>query len=435
MCGGAQRVKVGGLAPYYRLSLAEVKRLLGGAPLLSVTLAGGYAEPFLNKEIFRIAEFIRSQGGETRAVTNGTLIGRDFAKRIVEAGFSDLWVSIHGATPEVAQYVMEGSQFDVVIQNLKDLQECKARARTPHPRVHLIFVGMKSNIHELEGVVRLVKQVGALDVAVKPMGIPPPSYHLETTWWESEDLVKHPELLATHYLKAKQTARELGVKLETVALFDQIATDFQNQIAADEAATPTTTGASQVGRPEAGSGEQSVPGLTQGQAKKTKNYEEIGPPGPGETRFCMFPFNKPTLNRWDVTPCCSKSTSKVKVIMGKLGPDGILPIWDNQAYRDLRTAILTGEKMPDYCKVCERAPIVPKEVMILQTALFLHVERRQEEPFHIICQFLRFYDLYVEHMRKLSIEPIPLPRVLEITFQGYQAAIRQVAALEDSPQL
>jgi MoaA/NifB/PqqE/SkfB family radical SAM enzyme len=133
MCGGAQRVKVGGLAPYYRLSLAEVKRLLGGAPLLSVTLAGGYAEPFLNKEIFRIAEFIRSQGGETRAVTNGTLIGRDFAKRIVEAGFSDLWVSIHGATPEVAQYVMEGSQFDVVIQNLKSSSHLR-RYEVQHPR-------------------------------------------------------------------------------------------------------------------------------------------------------------------------------------------------------------------------------------------------------------------------------------------------------------
>lgn len=401
MCHVAKKVEANGLEPYYRLTLEEVKQRLKDVPLKSVIFSGAYAEPFMNKEIFEIAKYVRSRGGTVASITNGTLIGGKFAKRIIESGFSDLWVSIHGATAETAQKIMEGSKFETVVQNLKDLQAYKAEAKVSSPAIHFIFVAVKSNIHELEDLMRLAAEVGALDVAVKELIRPPTVHGLDSAWWDEEDLVNHPKLLAENYQRAEQRAREVGVRLRTDGTYRRIVDDFGKS--APELGTQAAPTAAQTSLP-------------------IYDDRKIPAPGPGETRFCMAPFNKPNIFKDVVSPCCSKSARRNQVRMGFIGEDGLFPVWDNEAYRQTRTGLLTGEGLPDFCLECERAPIVPKEVMIVHLALWLHVACGQKKALETLREYKAHYPLYLETMQRLSLPLITPPEALRAELEGKSAS-------------
>ena len=401
MCHVAKKVESNGPEPYYRLTLDEVKRMLKEVPLKSVIFSGAYAEPFMNKEIFDIAKYVRSRGGTAASITNGTLIGGKFAKRIIESGFSDLWVSIHGATAETAQNIMERSKFDTVVQNLKDLQACKAEAKVSSPGVHFIFVGVKSNIRELEDLIRLAADVGALDVAVKELIRPPAVHGLDSAWWDEEDLVNHPKLLAENYQRAEQTAKQVGVRLRTDGTYRKIVDDFGKS--APEPGTQDASTAAQTSLP-------------------IYDDRKIQPPEPGETRFCMAPFNKPNIFKNVVSPCCSKSANRSRARMGFIGEDGVFPVWDNEVYRQTRIGLLTGEGLPGFCLECERAPIVPKEVMIVHLALWLHVACGQKKALETLREYKAHYSLYLETMKRLSLPLITPPKALHEELEAESAS-------------
>jgi len=391
MCHVAKKVEANGVDPYYKLTLEEVAETLQDVPLKSVIFSGAYAEPFMNKEIFDIAKYVRSRGGAAASITNGTLIGGGFAERIVEAGFADLWVSIHGATAATAENIMERSSFHQVVQNLKDIQACKLAAGVSSPSIHFIFVGVKSNIQELEDVVRLAADVGAADVAVKELIRPPGVHGLDSAWWDDQDLVNYPDLLVEGYRRAEETAQEIGIRLRTDGTYRKILDDL------DKLVPPKNLG-----------------GAERSESRSLPIYDDhkIEPPGPGQTRFCMAVFNKPNIFKKVVSPCCSKSANRSRARMGLIGEGGVFPVWDNQAYRDTRLGLLTGENLPDFCQSCERAPLVPKEIMILHVALWLSVACGQKRPLETVRKYLDYYPLYLETMKKLSLPLIAAPREL-----------------------
>ncbi|MEM9068200.1 MAG: radical SAM protein, partial [Myxococcota bacterium] len=91
-----------------------------------VTFTGG--EITLEKKLFQYLDYARTHGGfdHIRLQTNGRLLAnRDYAKRLVDGGVDEFFVSLHGPDPETQDTISqrEGS-FDEAwqgLQNLKDL--------------------------------------------------------------------------------------------------------------------------------------------------------------------------------------------------------------------------------------------------------------------------------------------------------------------------
>lgn len=72
---------------------------LAGIGLPALSFSGG--EPLARKDFFELAAYARKRIGYVSIASNGTLITRDNARRIKDAGIDYAEISIDGATPEV----------------------------------------------------------------------------------------------------------------------------------------------------------------------------------------------------------------------------------------------------------------------------------------------------------------------------------------------
>ncbi len=87
------------------LSTEEAKKVLdilsniSGIGLPALSFSGG--EPLIRKDFFEIATYAKKRIGYVSVASNGTLITKDKAKKIKDAGINYVEISIDGATPKV----------------------------------------------------------------------------------------------------------------------------------------------------------------------------------------------------------------------------------------------------------------------------------------------------------------------------------------------
>jgi radical SAM protein with 4Fe4S-binding SPASM domain len=107
------------------LSLTEGFRLIdgiaeAGAPILVLT--GG--EPLLRRDVFDLAAYGRSCGLRTALATNGTLVTRLLARRVVEAGFMRVSISLDGPDAETHdRFRRVPGAFDAAVDGFIHLKE------------------------------------------------------------------------------------------------------------------------------------------------------------------------------------------------------------------------------------------------------------------------------------------------------------------------
>ncbi len=120
-----------------------------GVPTL--LLSGG--EPLMRPDIYQLAEHASKKGMRVVLSTNGTLITKDVAKRLMDAGLAYVGISIDG-TREVHDKIrgVKGA-FDKSIQALKNCRE-------EGIRVGLRFTVHAQNLHELPAVFKLMEDEG-----------------------------------------------------------------------------------------------------------------------------------------------------------------------------------------------------------------------------------------------------------------------------------
>ena len=82
----------------------------------------GMGEPLLNKDFFKMAEYLSRKDIWVRTTVNGSLLHlNDNYKKLVDVGIGELTTSFDGATKEVFEKIRKNSDFDVVVKNLTDL--------------------------------------------------------------------------------------------------------------------------------------------------------------------------------------------------------------------------------------------------------------------------------------------------------------------------
>src|SRR5262249_36386151 len=143
------------------LSLAMVERLRPILPYVRKVKLNGAGEPFLVPEIERFLEIFRSYGIRLNATTNGTLVTERLARMIGES-FSELIVSMDGATRETFEWLRVGARFDRVREALVRIN----RHRRDGLSLSIGFVAMRHNLHELPALVQLAKDHHVQNVLV-----------------------------------------------------------------------------------------------------------------------------------------------------------------------------------------------------------------------------------------------------------------------------
>ncbi|MDP2912659.1 MAG: radical SAM protein [Candidatus Omnitrophota bacterium] len=120
-----------------------------GAPVL--LFSGG--EPFMRSDLFELGKYALSRGLRTVISTNGTLITKDAAKKIKDAGFSYVGISLDGLEKINDEFRKERGAFKKALEGIKNCHASGVRAG-------LRFTINKHNFRDIPGIFDLLENEG-----------------------------------------------------------------------------------------------------------------------------------------------------------------------------------------------------------------------------------------------------------------------------------
>jgi len=132
---------------------------LGDSNIPTLSFSGG--EPLIHPDFWKLAERARNKHDLYISVnTNGTLITEDVAKRLRDAGFAYVAVSVDAATPEVHD-AFRGvpGMWEKAIKGIENLVSVGQTTC-------ISYTFTKSNYQELEGMFKLREKLGAYKLVV-----------------------------------------------------------------------------------------------------------------------------------------------------------------------------------------------------------------------------------------------------------------------------
>ncbi len=146
------------------LAWGDFLRIVEQFPEAERAVLHGIGEPLLNKDLPRMIAHLKSRGVYVLFNTNATLLNDEWSRQLIAAGLDELRVSIDGADPKTYALIRGAPLLHKLVNNLKRFIEVQAELGAITPRVSLWMTGMRENIDELPGVVRLAAHMGVPEV-------------------------------------------------------------------------------------------------------------------------------------------------------------------------------------------------------------------------------------------------------------------------------
>ncbi len=180
-----------------------------------LVLSGG--EPLYRRDIFQLARFATDKGLRVALATNGTMVTKDIAQRIVNSGVRRVSISLDGAD-SMTHDSFRGipGAFDAAVYGLRNLKELGMS-------VQINMTIARHNAKQLPEVLDLARNLGAdalhtfllvpvgcgVDIAAEQM-VPPEEYEAMLNWFYDQSLEGGIELKATcapHYFRVARQRR------------------------------------------------------------------------------------------------------------------------------------------------------------------------------------------------------------------------------------
>lgn len=119
-----------------------------------------WSEPFYHKELFEILDWAAAQNPNLalRLSTNGTLINREIAERLVSSPVQVLTITMAGLTQEDYSYYHGVDSLERVIHSLQALAAAKKNLGSSTPRIRLRYLRFSFNLVSSARVRRWLKK-------------------------------------------------------------------------------------------------------------------------------------------------------------------------------------------------------------------------------------------------------------------------------------
>jgi len=149
-----------------KIKLKTFKELVDNLHELKTELIlfSGAGEPLTHPDIREMIEYIKSKDISLQLFTNGLLLNKDFAKKIVEANLDEVYCSISAAnssTYKKLHFSAGKNEFKTIENNIMFLSKYKKKQNKIIPEVVLIEAINSLNYKETEDMVYWAKKVGA----------------------------------------------------------------------------------------------------------------------------------------------------------------------------------------------------------------------------------------------------------------------------------
>ncbi len=280
-------------------------RILDQFPELERLQLQGLGEPMMHPRFFDMIELAVERGIAVSTNTNLTYLDNRRAELCVSSGLDELHASIDGATAQTFERIRIRAHFTQVIGNLERLVKMRQSLGRTTPRLRMVVVVMRQNLHELAGLVRLAHRLSIDAVFVQHLchdfgeSNLPVHYHPMRQFVDEQTLIhEEPDRIERHFSSALQLAGELGVDL-----------------------------------------------------RLPKTQPRPHPPGtPGPSR-CDWPWRGAYVSyQGHVMPCCIVATPD-RITLGSLATTSARDVWNGEEYGSFRAA-LSSETPHEVCRSC-----------------------------------------------------------------------------------
>jgi len=190
--------------------LAKVRELY---PHLKEISVFGFGESLVDKRFFDILSDIPDHI-LTKYVSNGLLITRENAEKLITQGLDELYISIDAATPETYKFVRGVQGFERIIENIRGLVELKKQLNSPTPVITMAYTFYRRTAEEFLDFIRLAHSLGVQKVSGDYLIV----YRKELV---EESLFFDQELGNKVFRDAKALAQELGIELVIPKSFEE----------------------------------------------------------------------------------------------------------------------------------------------------------------------------------------------------------------------
>jgi pyrroloquinoline quinone biosynthesis protein E len=193
------------------LQLENVQQMLAHLPQVQRVDLTGIGEALMNPSFLNIIEVLKSQGIYITLNDNFTLMTDATARRLVELGIDQIFLSLDGATKQTYESLRRGANFERVIANVRRLLAIKREMKQKLPEVKINTVVCSENYHELPDLVALAQK----------MGIGMVQFVNVMTFEETNKLDISGDQVQQKFEAALALARQLGI-LVKVELFQKL---------------------------------------------------------------------------------------------------------------------------------------------------------------------------------------------------------------------
>jgi MoaA/NifB/PqqE/SkfB family radical SAM enzyme len=293
------------------MPFATFAALLDGfAPAVRELHLQGLGEPLLHPDFVRMLRHAVARGLRVSTNTNLTLLTETRVRALARSGIDTIHVSLDGASAAVYESIRTGASFTKVRRNLQRLARACAAAPEPRPKIRIVMVVMRRNLHELADVVRIAGDAGVPGVFVQHLchdygeATLPAEYRAMREFFAEETLEGEvPDRIRADFDRARAAARLLGIELR-------------------------------------------LPPLDR--APDTRDESSDGTPSPLR---CDWPWRGAYLSyRGDAMPCCMVSTPD-RISLGNMAREGVGATWHGEPYQAFRDA-LASDTPPEVCRSC-----------------------------------------------------------------------------------
>ena len=269
----------------------------------------GLGEPFINKDIFRMSAYANKKGSAVNLATNFTLAGR-YMDEIVSSGIDQLKVSIDAANRDTYLKIRKQDKFEEITSSIEKLNYLKNKAGVAKPEIRFNFALQKDNIDELTDVINLASKLKIRSIYIQ---------YLEYIDMEerkpyivgklNKNTLREHLIVAENLAKAKKINTNISIWLKDLELY----------------------------------------------SNKMEPVDKFIP----NMRTCYFPWFSTFVEvNGDVKPCPIFAWKRNEGKMGNIFEEKFEDIWNNDAYRELRTAFRKGQRPFNPCKTC-----IPQKVL------------------------------------------------------------------------
>jgi radical SAM protein with 4Fe4S-binding SPASM domain len=176
----------------------------------------GQGELFLNKEVFKMIEYATKRGTLVHTVSNGTLIDKEIIQNICKLNLGEIAISLDSIKKEKYEKIRIGANFDIVIENIKNLVE-ELKRKNKKTIVSIATIIFKDNLDEIPKFVLLAKKLGVKKIAFQTLQTKE-NYVNDYDEYMKKQTVERGEKLKEKINESKEIAKKYGITL----IFDEM---------------------------------------------------------------------------------------------------------------------------------------------------------------------------------------------------------------------